>query len=180
MLESPRQLCGRCGGPGVRDLVPLAGFVAAVDVWDARGRERIEQWQQAAFQRLLAATAAARAQSLEPDITLSARIVEALAADAPDESGSVAYALLIGPPWNGHQERFEALPGPQREAARVLVRNRLATLEAVLPAQQRPLPLPKGAEPQVLRERYRQLSERLDSTVPQLDRLLFTLPGARG
>src|SRR5439155_1779241 len=37
MLENPRRLCGQCGGPGVRDLVPMAGFVAAVEVWDGRG-----------------------------------------------------------------------------------------------------------------------------------------------
>ncbi|MGP4019133.1 hypothetical protein [Saccharopolyspora sp. 5N708] len=35
MLENPQRLCSRCDGPGVRDLVSLAGFVAAVDVWHA-------------------------------------------------------------------------------------------------------------------------------------------------
>jgi hypothetical protein len=49
----------------------------------------------------------------------------------------------------------------------------------VLPASQRPLLLPQAADAEVLRRRYRQLSDALRNTVPQLDRLLFTLPGAR-
>lgn len=39
-------------------------------------------------------------------------------------------------------------------------------------------PLPRSVDAQVLRERYRDLKRRLEDTVPQLDRLLFTLPGA--
>jgi hypothetical protein len=78
LLEGRRGLCGVCNGPCVRDLVPLTGFVAAVDVWHQRGRDRIERWQQGALQRLLTATSAARAMALEPDITLAHRIVAAL------------------------------------------------------------------------------------------------------
>lgn len=87
MLERPQRLCGRCGGPCVRDLVSLAGFVAAVDVWQDRGRSRIERWQQATLHRLLSATAAARTQTFEPDITLTWRIVATLTENAPAEKG---------------------------------------------------------------------------------------------
>jgi hypothetical protein len=178
MIERPRRMCGRCGGPGVRDLVPMAGFVAAVDVWHERGRGRIERWQQTAFQRLLAATAAARAQTLEPDITLAWRIVAALVENAPDESGWAAYAVVAATDWNRLSEELEKLTPPQREAARVLGRDRLTALEAALPSSQQPLPLPRAAAANVLRQRYRHLKELLQDTVPQLDRLLFTLPGA--
>jgi hypothetical protein len=179
MLEDPRRVCGRCDGPAVRDLVPVAGLLAAVDVWHDRGEGRIERWQQAAFQRLLSATSAARAHAREPDITLGWRIVAALNEGAPAEQGWAAYAVVAVTDWNRLGEELERLPLPQRESARALARDRLAALEAVLPASQRPLPLPQAADAEVLRRRYRQLSDALRNTVPQLDRLLFTLPGAR-
>ncbi|SDN11432.1 hypothetical protein SAMN04488074_1358 [Lentzea albidocapillata subsp. violacea] len=178
MLESPRKLCSKCDGPAVRDLVPMAGFVAAVDVWHARGGDRIEQWQQATFQRLIAATMAARAQALEPDITLAWRITAALAEDPPGHDGWAAYALMAVTDWNRLNEAVERLTPVQLEAARVLARERLTTLETALPSSQRLLPLPRSVDVQVLRERYRDLKQRLKDTVPQLDRLLFTLPGA--
>jgi hypothetical protein len=179
MLENRRRLCGTCSGPGVRDLVPIAGFVAAVDVWQDRGRGRIERWQQAAFQRLLSKTAAARAQALEPDITLAWRITAALVEDAPAENGWAAYALAAATAWNRLGEELDKLTPTQQEAARVLTRDRLTALEAVLPLSQRPLPLPQSVNVDVLRQRCRQLNTLLQDAVPQLDRLLFTLPGAR-
>lgn len=178
MLENPRRLCSICGGPGVRDLVALAGFVAAVDVWHDRGRGRIERWQQAAFQRLLAATAAARAHALEPDITLACRIVTALTDNPPGGQGWVAYAVVAATDWNRLREQLDELTPPQQEAARALARDRLTTLEAVLPPAQRPLPLPQAVDISVLGQRYQHLKHLLRDTVPQLDRLLFTLPGA--
>lgn len=60
----------------------------------------------------------------------------------------------------------------------MLARERLTALEAALPSSQRLLPLPRAVDVQVLRERYKDLKRRLEDTVPQLDRLLFTLPGA--
>ncbi|WP_434450079.1 hypothetical protein [Lentzea sp. E54] len=178
LLESPRRLCSKCDGPSVRDLVPMAGFVAAVDVWHARGGDRIEQWQQAAFQRLIAATMTARTQALEPDITLAWRITAALAEEPPGHDGWAAYALVTVTAWNRLNEAIDRLTPVQQEAARVLARERLTTLEAALPSSQRLLPLPRAVDVQVLRERYRDLKRRLKDTVPQLDRLLFTLPGA--
>ncbi|WP_157528976.1 hypothetical protein [Nocardia sp. NRRL S-836] len=178
MLESPRRLCSKCDGPAVRDLVPMAGFVAAVDVWHARGCDRIEQWQQAAFQRLIAATMTARTQALEPDITLAWRITATLAEDPPGHDGWAAYALMTVTAWNRLDEAIDRLTPVQQEAARVLARERLTTLEAALPSSQRLLPLPRAVDIQVLRERYRDLKRRHENTVPQLDRLLFTLPGA--
>ncbi|MBE1467430.1 hypothetical protein H4W33_006442 [Kibdelosporangium phytohabitans] len=178
MLESPHRLCGVCGGPGARDLLPIAGFVAAVDVWDSRGRDRIERWQQAAFQRLLSATAIARTQVPEPDITLAWRIVSALTENAPAEDGWAAYRLTAATDWNRLEKELEKLTPSQLEAARVLARDRMATLVATLPPSQRPLPLPQSVGVTKLRERYAHLRELLEETVPQLDRLLFTLPGA--
>lgn len=178
MLEKPQRACGRCNGPGVRDLVPMAGFVAAVDVWEARGRGGIERWQQAAFQRLLSVTTAARVQMLEPDITLSWRIVATLTENAPADNGWAAYAVAAGTPWNRLDEELGKLAPPEVEAARVLARDRLATLAGVLPPSKRPLPLPQVADLRVLRDRYSHLKQLLQGAVPQLDRLLFTLPGA--
>ncbi|MBY8856756.1 hypothetical protein K7711_09735 [Nocardia sp. CA2R105] len=163
----------------MRDLVALAGFVAAVDVWRDRERSRIERWQQAAFYRLLSATACARAEALEPDITLTWRIVASLHENAPAEDGWAAYAVVAATKWNRLDEELERLTPPQREAARSLARYRLTELENALPSRQRPLPLPRTADISVLRQRYRHLEKLLEETVPQLDRLLFTLPGAR-
>ncbi|WP_156959330.1 hypothetical protein [Nocardia sp. BMG51109] len=178
MLEDGRRLCGICGGPAVRDLVALAGFVAAVDVWRDRERSRIERWQQAAFYRLLSATAYARAEALEPDITLAWRIVASLNENAPAKDGWAAYAVVAATKWNGLYEELERLAPPQREAARALAHGRLTRVENALPSSQRPVPLPRTADVAVLRKRYEHLKKRLEETVPQLDRLLFTLPGA--
>jgi hypothetical protein len=179
MLEGRRRVCGVCDGPCMRDLVPLAGFTAAVDVWHYRGRERVERWQQGAFQRLLSATSAARAQVLEPDITLAHRIISALHENAPGDEGWHAYALLVGAERNDLGAEFSQLSVCRQEAARCLARDRLSALEAALSASQRPLPLPQSADVKVLRERRRQLTTMLWEAVPQLDRILFTLPGMR-
>jgi hypothetical protein len=176
LFEDPERLCGVCGGPAVRDLVAVAGFVAAADVWRDRRRERIERWQQAAFQRLLAATTIARAQALEPDVTLTARIVTVLAEDPPAREGWAAYALVAATPSNHLEQLVDKMPPHQREEARVLARDRLTMLHDALPAAQRKLPLPQSANASVLRQRYHDLTELLHDTVPQLDRLLFTLP----
>ncbi|MGW0518254.1 hypothetical protein [Crossiella sp. NPDC003009] len=176
MLESRHRLYGKCGGPSARDLVALTGFVAAVEVWDARGRREIERWQQAAFQRLLVATAAARAQSLEPDITLASRAVTALAKNAPDARGWRAYVLVATTSSHYLHKELQELPPAEYEAARVLARDRLTELQAVLPPGL--IPLPEDVEVDALRARYQQLKDRLAETIRPLDRLLFTLPNA--
>ncbi|WP_459549833.1 hypothetical protein [Nocardia sp. X0981] len=61
-------------------------------------------------------------------------------------------------------------------SARALARNRLTELGSLLPDSRRPLPLPLDTSPPVLRDRHSQIAKILDGTVPQLDRLLFTLP----
>jgi hypothetical protein len=172
------RFCGRCGGPGVRDLIQLAGFTAAADVWHARGRDRIEGWQQAAVQRLLVATAAARVKILEPDITLTWRIVAALAENRPSEEGWDAYALAAATSWNRLDKDFQELTPERRRAAHALAHERLTTLESALPRSQRSTPLPSTADTATLRDRYAHLKRLLDDEVPQLDRLLFTLPSA--
>jgi hypothetical protein len=179
MLEDPDRLCGRCGGPGVRDVAAMASFAAAAaDVWDARGRDRIERWQQAAFQRLVSEACKARAQALEPDITLAWRITAALAEDAPGQEGWAAYALVVGTRWKRLNEELSGLTPRQVEAARVLAHGRLETLEAAIPASQRPVPLSRTADAKTMYQRYEYLKDLLKGIVPQIDRLLFTLPGA--
>lgn len=121
---------------------------------------------------------AARARILEPDITLTWRIVTALTEDAPAENGWAAHAAVAATYWNRLDDEFGKLAPPQLEAARVLARDRLITLASALPSSQRPLPLPQAASLKVLRQRYTQLKELLQDMVPQMDRLLFTLPGA--
>ncbi|WP_026211664.1 hypothetical protein [Longispora albida] len=175
MLESRDRLCGVCDGPGARDLKALASFVAAADVWRDREGGEIEPWQQVALLRLLAAASAARAVIAEPDITLATRITTALADNAPGELGWAAYALMRGA-W-GRRELQRFTPQEQ-ESALALARDRLATAEASLPDSQRPIRLPQRADPDLVRQRYQNLKTLLEDTVPQLDRLLFTLPGA--
>ncbi|MDA3646282.1 hypothetical protein LZ318_28975 [Saccharopolyspora indica] len=179
MLEHPRQLCAICGGPAVRDLVAMAGFVAAVDVWHARGCDKIERWQQTALQRLLSATALARAEAQEPDITLAWRIVAALRENSPGERGWAAYTLVAANGWNRLEQEIEKLPQAQREEARVVARDRLNVLGAALPTSHHTPPLPETADVHMIRQRYQHLKDLLQDTAPQLDRLLFTLPGAR-
>jgi chloramphenicol 3-O-phosphotransferase len=70
------------------------------------------------------------------------------------------------------------LSSAKQEAARSLTLRRLSMLESVLPQSQRPLPLPRNAGTDVLRERYLAHVHSLSDTVPQFDRLLFTLTGA--
>jgi hypothetical protein len=178
MLEDQRQrICGVCYGPGIRDVLALAGFLAAADVWDSRRRDRIEQWQAESFYQLLSVTYAARAAIMEPDVTLLSRIVTVMSEDAPGEDGWHAYSLLRGSSWNDLGKDFANLSRAKQEAARSLAVRRISMLESALPQSQRPLPLPSKAAADVLRERYRAHVELLANTVPQLDRLLFTLPG---
>ena len=170
-------VCTVCGGPNLRDHLPFAHFTAAVDVWTARQRSAIERWQRVAFLRLIAANAESRAQCGEPDVTLAARIVDALNRELPGQEGWAAYAVAAANAWNGLEDRLENLTPSERDAARSLVRDRLTALEEQLPAARRPLPLPAGASENVLRERYRQHADLED--LPQLHRLLFGLPRAR-
>lgn len=179
MLEDPRRrICGVCYGPGVRDVPALAGFLAASDVWNDRGRDRIEEWQFAALYQLLHVTYTARANVLEPDVTLLSRILTALSEDAPGEDGWHTYALLRGSSWNDLGKEFATLTPAEQAAARNLAVCRLSTLESVLPQSQRPLPLPPNSDTGALRERYMAHVCSLSDAVPRLDRLLFTLPGA--
>ncbi len=147
LIERPDRLCSVCGGPALRDLVPLAGFVAAVDVWHVRGCGPVERWQQVALQRLVATSAEARARLAEPEVTLAARIVGALAADAPGEEGRAAYSLAVPI----LKDWLVELTPAQREEARVLTRDRLTVLEQQLPADQRAVSLPADADADTVR-----------------------------
>ncbi|MGW5515297.1 hypothetical protein [Nocardia africana] len=120
----------------------------------------------------------ARAEVLEPDITLAWRIVAKLSENAPAEDGWAAYVAAAATKWNRLGDEFDKLAPTQREVARALAHCRLGELEEALPAAQRPQPLPRAADVAALRERYAHLKTLLEETVPQLDRLLFTLPGA--
>jgi hypothetical protein len=176
-LEKRDNICGVCDGPNIRDVLPFAHFTAAVDVWDARDRQLIEPWQRVTFLRLVAVNAAARAELGEPDVTLAARIVDALSQDQPGEEGWAAYALANATWWNRLDESLDKLSPAERDAARLLVRDRLTLVEQQLPASQRPLPLPTTVSEDVLRERHKQIEAT--ANIPQFHRLLFGLPGAR-
>lgn len=160
----------------MRDMIALAGFFAASDVWQARQRSHIERWQRAALYRLLSATVAARARMMEPDHTLASRIVAGLSKNPPGREGWAAYAIVAGTRWNGLGELLDSMSPEQLASARALARNRLTELGSLLPGSRRPLPLPLDTSPPVLRDRYSQITKILDGSVPQLDRLLFTLP----
>jgi hypothetical protein len=178
ILEHPNRLCGVCYGPSLRDLLPMVGFTAASDVWNDRGRDRVERWQHAAFQRLVAAAAAARARIAEPDITLTWRIVAALADDAPGGEGWDAYKVMTA--WSSGvvRDEVEAMSADQRNAALELAQDRMSKLESALPSSQRLAPLPHPCDEQALRQRYGELKDRHEHEVPDFDLLLFTLPGA--
>ena len=181
MLEDGYSICGRCHGPAPRDLVALAGFAAASDVWQARGRRRIEEWQQQAFQHLIAASAEARAQVCEPDITLAHRVVGAFAEHTPGEVGWDAYGLGAAEWWHGPARTAQALGPAEREAARVLLRERVAVLERVLPEANRLPALDAAAEVDALRRRYAEVKTLLGDLcawMPPIDKLVFTLPNA--
>jgi hypothetical protein len=45
VVEDQKNLCGVCGGPGLRDLLEFSGFIAAADVWSSRGNAELERWQ---------------------------------------------------------------------------------------------------------------------------------------
>lgn len=115
---------------------------------------------------------------LEPDVTLLSRIVTIMSEDTPGEDGWHAYVLLRGSSWNDLGKEFANLSRAKQEAARSLTLRRLSMRESALPRSQRPLPLPCNADTDVLRERYLAHVHSLSDTVPRLDRLLFTLPGA--
>jgi hypothetical protein len=178
-LESPQRICAVCNGPGIRDLTAFAGFAAAADAWDTRGRTELEPWQLAAALCLVATTAGSRAKIGEPDITLLARIVHVLTPGEPGEEGWHAYWLLRGNDWNPTPGSLATVTAAQLGHAHTLARERLNLVADQLPPSQRPLPLPSDAGVEALRQRYRMIKKML-SNVPQLDRQLFGLPGAVG
>jgi hypothetical protein len=70
------------------------------------------------------------------------------------------------------------LSSAERKAARSLALRRLSALESALQQPKRPLLLPRNADTDVVRERYLAHVHSLSDTVPRLDQLLLTLPGA--
>ncbi|WP_156959901.1 hypothetical protein [Nocardia sp. BMG51109] len=177
LVENKRLLCSVCGGPGFRDLVPLAEFIAAVDVWSARNRDSVEPWQRIALLRLIAASAYARAAAEEPEVTLAGRITETLGVAPPGREGWQAYHLLN----RSTQTVLDStddddIPTVDEENILALCRTRLTLVEQQLPNTMRPDPLADSANATDIRRRYRQLHDTIE--IPGLDRLLFGLPGA--
>jgi hypothetical protein len=172
-LTPPGSQCGVCGGPAIRHGIELAHFLAAADVWEARGRDGIESWQIAVVGRLIAATTSARMREGQFDMTLSARIWDALSADAPGIEGWNAYYLA-----NNMWFKTKDLSPAQSDSARTLAVRRLNQLLAVLPASQRLIELPSGADAETVAERYQVLSSAHKQRVLELDRALFSLEGA--
>jgi hypothetical protein len=104
--------------------------------------------------------------------------VQALADGAPADEGWTAFAVLTATAWNKLGDRVKRLTPQTLESASALIRERLTALETVLPHSLQLSPWTQSGDVEVLRERYFGLKERLESIVPNLDRLLFTLPGS--
>jgi len=67
----------------------------------------------------MATSALARAELVEPDVTLFARIVDALSEETPGEAGWHAYWLMGSDGWNPATQ-LESLNAVELERARVL------------------------------------------------------------
>ena len=167
-MASAGRLCAVCGGPGIKHLAEVTQLVAAADVWDARGRDRIEPWQRMSVARLQAATLVDRAAAAEPDITLAARVVAALVADQFGQEGPGACQAIDSDPVEPGADCSEALDAAHAAALAV---RRLNTVSELLPPGQRLDVLPDAASPSALAERLDALCAAVD--LPRLDRLLF-------
>ena len=176
------EVCGSCGGPGIRPTPAWVAFRAASDAWVIRDRAVIEEWQVRALLHLVADAAVTRAREGEPDRPRDARILDALAEDMPGPEGWAAYRLV-------HRFSRERPAGVERHAAARLAFRRLRQLADVLPEPARPpvpFPLDNAAadgnvpgDPAAVDRALQQWHDDLDhaAEVDGLDLVLFGLPG---
>lgn len=169
-LSPSGRACGTCGGPGFASPLEVAHFVAASDVWAARGGGEIETWQRLAVVRLMNATAEDALRKGEGQPSIDAVVAAALMKDLPGEEGDDAYRLFQGTPYgfmpHGLDEATEA-------KAITLARERLEIVRASLPVSVVPEELPVDAPLEQVRGRYKVLSALVLEGC--LDKFLFAL-----
>lgn len=169
-LSPIRAACGTCRGPGFASPVEVAHFVAASDVWGARGGGEIETWQRLAVVRLMNVTAEDAAHKGEGQLSLNALVAAALMEVLPGEAGDGAYRLFLRTPYG-----FEphGLDKTAEARAIALARERLEVVRANLPALVAPVELPTDPTLQQLRQRHTDLSALVLERC--LDKFLFAL-----
>jgi hypothetical protein len=174
--------CGNCGGPWVAANPALLGFLSAVAIWRHRSNKAVERWQLRACLTMLADAARARAIGVEPDRGWVHAVVTALVADQPGGEGWDAYNALR--PLGGDYRTWDE--ARQMNALR-LAYGRLAILEDTLPASahsaDRPqlmedLPVEAERRREAVQSWYLSLTQVCADELPDLDLLLFGMPGA--
>ncbi|MEV0606948.1 hypothetical protein AB0I61_11320 [Polymorphospora rubra] len=174
--------CGNCGGPWMAASPALLGFFAAIAIWRHRSDKPLERWQLRACLVMLADAARARAIEVEPDRDWVHRVVSALVVDRPGENGWDAYTALK--PLGGD---FRAWDSARQMSALRLAYDRLAILHDALPVSLRSADQPQPTENLSVEAEqrrtgiqswYHSLSHVCTDELPDLDLLLFGLPGA--
>ncbi|HEY4577579.1 MAG TPA: hypothetical protein VIG67_06965 [Yaniella sp.] len=157
-------------GPELASPLEVAHFVAASDVWGARGGGEIEAWQRLAVVRLMNATAEDALRKGEGQPSVDSVVAEALMKELPGEEGYDAYRLFLETPYgfmpHGLDEAAEA-------RAITLAREQMEIVRAILPESIAPDELPIDATREQVRERYKILSELVLDRC--LDKCLFGL-----
>ena len=168
---SPTQgSCGTCGGPGFASPLEVTHFVAASDVWAARGGGEVEAWQRLAVVRLMNVTAEDALRKGEGQPSIDALVATALMNPLPSKEGSDAYRLFRDTPYG-------FMPHDLEEAALAraitLARERMEVARAALPASVAPVELPSDVTLEQVRRRHKVLSELVLERC--LDKFLFAL-----
>ncbi|MFT3886581.1 MAG: hypothetical protein QM713_00210 [Arachnia sp.] len=162
--------CATCGGPGFASPVEVAHFVAASDVWAARGGGEIEAWQRLAVVRLMNVTAEDAARKGEGQPSLDALVAAALMEALPGEAGGDAYRLFLSTPYGFEPHGLDKTAEAQ---AITLARERLEVVRANLPASLAQVELPHDLTLQQVRRCHEDLSALVLERC--LDKFLFAL-----
>ncbi|MBO0885625.1 MAG: hypothetical protein J2P17_35890, partial [Mycobacterium sp.] len=175
-----------CGGPWIPATPGLLGLIVATLVWHHQPARPLERWQLRACLTILAEAAADRAREAEADVTWHHEVVTALISSPPGDEGWDAYKTTHRFP----REYATWQPHRQITALR-LAYSRLEILEQALPNSfrpDRPQPLraidsarqvaPTDDLQQGLHEWFSALRQVCREDLPDIDLLLFTLPGA--
>lgn len=169
-ISPARAVCGTCGGPGFASPLEVAHFVAASDVWAARGMGEIETWQRIAVVRLMNVTAEDALRKGEGQPSIDSLVAAALMKDLPGEEGDDAYRLFLGTPYGFMPHGLD-----EAAAARAitLARERMEVVRATLPLSVAPVELSIDATLEQVRERHKILSALVLEDC--LDKFLFAL-----
>lgn len=169
-MAPSRGFCGTCGGPKVAAPLEVAHFVAASDVWAARGRGAVEPWQRVALVRLTNATAEEAVRLGEGIPSVDVLVAQALAKDLPGEEGSDGYEVVTSFIYGVTGQGLRHLDEPRAVA---LARERLEVARRALPDSSGLSELPLVPTVQQLRDRRHDLERQvLDGC---LDKYLFGL-----